>query len=97
MSPFERAADRYDANAHARKRARARRAQQAELKADIAYVLGEAAAVLAALPNDVLTTPSGPTTVKDVTGHVQRLQRRLSVTRSHPARSSAPQAQKETS
>jgi hypothetical protein len=82
MTPFERASDRYDANSCARKRARARRAQQAELKADIAYVLAEAEAVLVALPNQVVTTPSGTTTVKDVTGHVTRVLRRLSVTRS---------------
>lgn len=67
MSPFERAADRYDANARCRKRARTRRAQQAELKADITYVLGEVEAVLATMPNRVVVTPSGATTVKDVT------------------------------
>ena len=87
MSRFERAADRYDANAPARKRARTRRAQQAELTADIATVLGEVEAVLVALPSSVVTTPSGPTTVKDVAGHVQRLLRRLSESRSQQARS----------
>jgi hypothetical protein len=82
MTPFERAFDRYDANSRARKRARARRAQQTELKADIANVLADIEAVLVALPNQIATTPTGATTLKDVTGHVKRLLHHLSVTRS---------------
>ena len=81
MTPFERAADRYDVNSRARKRARSRRAQLAELKADIAYVLADAEAVLISLPNRVVTTPRGITTVKDVTGHIQRLVHRLTPAR----------------
>lgn len=80
MTPFERAADCYDANSRARKRARTRRAQQAALRADIACVLGEVEAVLAALPIYIVRTPSGGTTVKDVAGHVQQLLRRLNAT-----------------
>lgn len=87
MSRLERAADRYDANSRSRKQARTRRAQQAELKADIAFVLGEVEAVLVALPNTVVRTPTGATTVTDVTGHVQRLLRRMAVTSSRQARS----------
>lgn len=68
MSRFERAADRLDANARSRKRARTRRARQAELMADMAYVLEEAEAVLVAIPNAAVTTATGPATVKDVAG-----------------------------
>lgn len=85
MSRFERAADRYDANARARKRARTRRAQQADLTADIAFVLREVEAVLVALPNTVVRTPTGATTVTEVTGHVQRLLRRMAATSSRQA------------
>jgi hypothetical protein len=68
MTAVERAAQRR--NAHARSRNRARDAQ---LMADIAHVLEEAHAALSSLPNAVVRTPSGPTTVKDITGQVGRL------------------------
>lgn len=81
MSPFERAADRWDARSRSRKAARLRRARHAQLMADIAYLLEEVRAALAAMPNIVVRTPSGPTTVKDVAGHAARLLHRLQPSR----------------
>lgn len=77
MSPYERAADRWDASARSRKQARARRARRAQLLADIRYVLDEAHAALIALPNRVVRTPCGPTTLADITGHIARLRHPL--------------------
>ncbi len=82
MSRYERAADRRDANARSRKQARARRARHAQLMADIADVLSAADAALGGLPNGVVRTPTGPTTLKDITGHIARLQGRLTQSRS---------------
>lgn len=59
--------------------ARVRSARIARFKTDVAYVLAEVEAVLVALPNRVVVTPSGMTTVKDIAGHVQRLLRRCGV------------------
>ncbi len=81
MSLFERAADRWDARSRSRKAARTRRARHAQLMADIAYVLTEAHAVLSIIPNTVVRTPSGPTTITDIKGHVARLLHRLTSSR----------------
>ena len=73
MTAVERAADEWSARARSRKRARARRARHAQRMADIAYVLDEAHAALGSMPNAVVRTPSGTTTVKDIAGQVGRL------------------------
>jgi hypothetical protein len=49
--------------------------------ADLAYVLEEAHAPLGSVPNIVVRTPTGLTTIKDIAGHAARLLHRLSPTR----------------
>ena len=65
------------ARERSRRAARMQRARRAELLADVAYVLEEAHAVLAMMPDYVVRTPTGPTTVKDIAGHLARVLRRL--------------------
>lgn len=84
MIPFERAADRWDARSRSRKAARARRARNAQLMADIAHVLAEAHAVLSIMPNAAVRTPRGPTSVAAMTGHVAHLLHRLNGSRRKP-------------
>lgn len=84
MTPFERAADRWDARSRSRKAARTRHARHAQLMTDIAHVLAEAHAVLSIMPDAVVRTPRGPTSVAAMTGHVAHLLHRLNGSRRKP-------------